>query len=45
MENIINISYEQYIKSKMKIVVAGGLHKVESIIGLLRVTNRCFNHR
>jgi len=36
MENIINISYEQYIKSKMKIVVAGGLHKVESIIGLLR---------
>jgi len=35
-ENIINISVEQYKKTKLKIIVAGGLHKVESIIGLLR---------
>ncbi|POZ92349.1 sugar-binding transcriptional regulator [Petrotoga halophila] len=36
IEDIINISINQYKKAKLKIVVAGGLHKVESIIGLLR---------
>jgi DNA-binding transcriptional regulator LsrR (DeoR family) len=36
MKNITNISLEQYMKAKKRIVVAGGMHKVESILGLLR---------
>jgi len=36
VENIINISIEQYKNANLRIIVAGGLHKVESLIGLLR---------
>ena len=36
-ESIVNLSMQQYRNSSHKVVVAGGLHKVESILGLLRM--------
>lgn len=36
MERVNNITLEQYMKAKLKVVVAGGFHKIESIVGLLK---------
>ncbi|MEJ5229055.1 MAG: sugar-binding domain-containing protein [Pseudothermotoga sp.] len=36
MQKVNNITMQQYLKAKCKIVVAGGFHKIESIVGLLR---------
>lgn len=36
MKKVNNITMEQYLKAKHRIVVAGGFHKIESIVGLLR---------
>ena len=36
MNKVTNISLEQYLNAKKRIVVAGGMHKIESILGLLR---------
>ncbi|ABV34262.1 MULTISPECIES: sugar-binding transcriptional regulator [Pseudothermotoga] len=36
MKKVNNITFEQYMKSRLKIVVAGGFHKIESIAGLLK---------
>jgi DNA-binding transcriptional regulator LsrR (DeoR family) len=38
-KDIFNISLEQIRKVKKKIFIAGGLHKVDSIIGALRMKN------
>lgn len=36
MRKVNNITLEQYMKAKTKVVVAGGFHKIEGIVGLLR---------
>ncbi len=36
MEKVTNISLKQYMNAKKRIVVAGGMHKIDSIVGLLR---------
>ncbi len=36
MQKVNNITLEQYMKAKTKVVVAGGFHKIEGIVGLLR---------
>jgi len=36
MQKVNNITMDQYMKAKKKIVVAGGFHKIESIVGLLK---------
>ncbi|MBC7121759.1 MAG: transcriptional regulator [Pseudothermotoga sp.] len=36
VQRVNNITMEQYMKAKKRIIVAGGFHKIESIVGLLR---------